>query len=94
MREGVGRRGIGQIVRRHVNGLHGGDGTLGRGSDALLEVAHFGGQRGLITHGGWRTAEQGGDFGAGLRETEHVVDEEKHVLVLLIAEVFRHGEEP
>ena len=34
--------------------------------------------------------EQRGDLGAGLHEAEDVVDEEQHVLALLVAEVLRH----
>jgi hypothetical protein len=90
--EGVGRSRVGQVIRRHVNGLEGGDGTLLGGGDALLHGAHFGGEGGLVTHGGRRAAEEGGHFGTGLGETEDVVDEEEHVLVLLIAEVLGHGE--
>ena len=85
-------RGIGQIVRRNVDRLERGDrAVLGRG-DAFLELAHFGGERGLVTDGAGRAAEQRGDFRAGLREAENVVDEEEHVLVLFVAEIFGHGE--
>ena len=81
-----------KIVRRHVHGLEGGDrALLGRG-DALLEVAHFRGEGGLVTDRRRRAAEERGHFGAGLREAENVVDEEEHVLVLLVAEILRHGE--
>ena len=92
MRERRGRRGVGQVVRRHINGLEGGDRTfLGRG-DAFLQVAHFGGERRLVTDGARRAAEQRGHFGTGLRETENVVDEQQHVLVLFVAEIFGDGE--
>ncbi len=92
VREGVRRRRIGEIVRRHIHGLHGGDRTLGRRGDALLERAHFGGERRLVTDRRRRAAEERGHFGTGLREAEDVVDEEEHVLVLLVAEIFRHRE--
>ena len=55
-------------------------------------VAHFGGERRLVTDGARRAAQQRGHFGTGLRETENVVDEQQHVLVLFVAEIFRHGE--
>ena len=90
MRERGGRRGVGQIVRRDVNRLHGRDRAVLRGRDTLLQSAHFGGQRGLIADGGGHTAEKRGDFGAGLRETEDVIDEQKHVLMLHVAEILRH----
>ena len=68
------------------------DGTfLGRG-DAFLQVAHFGGERRLVTDGARRAAQQRGHFGTGLREAENVVHEQQHVLVLLVAEIFGHGE--
>ena len=87
----AGRR-IGQIVRRDVDRLERGDrAVLGRG-DAFLELAHFGGEGGLVTDGARRAAEQRGDFRARLREAENVVDEEEHVLVLFVAEILGHGE--
>ena len=92
VREGVGGRGIGQVVRGDVDGLERGDrAVLGRG-DAFLQLAHFGGEGRLVTDRARRAAEQRGDFRARLREAENVVDEEEHVLVLLVAEIFGHGE--
>src|SRR3712207_8065581 len=38
----------------------------------------------------FRSTQQRGDLRAGLGEPEDVVDEEQHVLVLLVAEVLRH----
>ena len=64
---------------------------LGRG-DALLQLAHLGGQRGLVADGRRHAAEQRGDLGARLREAEDVVDEEQHVLALFVAEVLGHGQ--
>ena len=88
MRErGRGRR-VGQVVGRHVNRLHRGDRALGGGGDALLQRAHVGRERRLITHRRRNTAEQRRHFRARLREAEDVVDEEQHVLAL-IAEIFR-----
>ena len=87
-----GRSGIGEVVGGHVNGLEGSHRSFLRRSDALLEDAHFVGEGRLVTDGRGRAAEQGGDFGAGLGESEDVVDEEQDVLVLLVAEVFGHGE--
>ena len=90
--EGRGRRGVGQVVSGNVDGLDGGDGALRRGGDAFLQGAEVGAQGGLVTDGGRHAAEKGGHFGAGLGEAEDVVDEEEHVLVLLVAEVFSAGE--
>ncbi len=90
--EGGRRRGVGQVVGRHVDRLHRGDrALLGRG-DPLLQVAHLGGQGRLIAHRARHPAQQRGDLGAGLGEAEDVVDEEQHVLALDVAEVLRDGE--
>ena len=92
VREGGGRRGIGQVVGGHVDGLHRGDGTLAGRGDALLQFAHFRGQVGLVAHGGGHTAQQRGHFRAGLREAEDVVDEEQRVGAFDVAEVLGDGE--
>ena len=62
------------------------------GGNTFLQLTHFVSQVGLVTHGGRHTAQQGGNLRTGLGETEDVVDEQQHVLVLYIAEVFRHGQ--
>ena len=49
-------------------------------------------ERRLIADGGGHAAEERGDLGAGLGEAEDVVDEEEHVLALLVAEVLGDGE--
>ena len=87
----AGRR-IGQVVGRHVHRLERRDRALLGGGDALLQRAHLGGQRRLVADGAGGAAEQRRDLGAGLREAEDVVDEEQHVLVLLVAEVLGDGE--
>ena len=87
-----GRGGIGQIVGGHVDGLHGGDGALGGGGDTLLHSTHVSGECWLVADGGRDAAEQGGHLGAGLGESENVVDEEQHVLALDVTEVLGNGE--
>ena len=87
----VAGAGVGQVVGGHVHCLHRRDGTRGRGRDALLQVAHLGGQRGLVTNSGRHTAEQCGHLGTGLREAEDVVHEQQNVLAL-ITEVFGLGQ--
>ena len=79
-----------QVVSRHVNGLDGGDGTILGGGDTLLQGTHFRSQGGLVTNGGGHTAQQSGNLGTGLGETEDVVDKQKHILMLHIPEVFCH----
>ena len=92
MGEGGRRRRVGEVVGRHVDGLDRGDrAALGRG-DALLELAHLVGERGLVTHRAGHTAQQRRDLGACLHEAEDVVDEEQHVLAADVAEVLGHGE--
>ena len=90
--EGGGRGGIGKIIGRHVDGLDGGNGTLGGGGNTLLEATHVGGQGGLVTDGGGNTSEKGGHLGTGLGEAEDVVNEEEHILALLVTEVLGNGE--
>ena len=83
---------VGVVIGRNVNGLQGRNGTaLGRGN-ALLQNTHLISQGWLVTHGGRHTTQQGRNLRAGLGETEDVVDEQQHVLVLHIAEVLRHGQ--
>jgi hypothetical protein len=81
------RRGVGQVIGRDVNGLHGRDRTLVGCRDAFLHRAHVGCQGWLVTHSGRNTAEKRGHFGTGLGEAEDVVHEEQNVLPL-VAEVF------
>ena len=90
--EGVGRRGVGQVVGGHVDGLHRGDRAAVGRRDALLELAHLGGQGGLVAHGRRHPAQQGRHLRARLDETEDVVDEEQHVLAAHVAEVLGHGQ--
>ncbi|CAB4582279.1 unannotated protein [freshwater metagenome] len=92
----VGERGersrVGVVVGGHVHGLQRRDRTTTGGGDALLQLTHLVGQGGLVTHGRRHAAEQSRHLGTGLHETEDVVDEQQHVLVLHIAEVLGHGE--
>ena len=90
--EGGGGGGVGEVVGGHVDGLDGGDGAFFGGGDALLQLAHFGGEVGLVADGGGHAAEEGGDLGAGLGEAEDVVDEEQGVGAFFVAEVFGDGE--
>ena len=92
VRERGVRRRVRDVVSGHVNGLQRGDGVPSGGGDALLEVAPS-------RRPGWagnprprHPAEQGGHLGAGLGESEDVVDEQQHVLLLHVAEVLGHGQ--
>ena len=78
---------VSQVVGGDVNGLHAGDGPLGRRRDALLQTAHFRSEGGLVTDGARNTTEKGRHFGAGLGKAEDVIDEEQHVLPVDVAKV-------
>lgn len=60
--------------------------------DGDVHATHVRRERGLVTDGRRDTTEQGRHLRTGLGETEDVVDEEKHVLALLVTEVLRDGE--
>ena len=88
--EGRGRGGVGEVVGRHVDGLHRGDRALvGRG-DPLLQGAHLGRQGRLVAHVRRHPAQEGRDLGAGLAEPEDVVDEQQGVGPGGVAEPFGH----
>src|ERR1019366_562342 len=63
-----------------------------RRGDALLELTHLIRQGGLVPHGAGQATQQRRDLGTGLHEAEDVVDEQQHVLVLHVTEVFGHGQ--
>src|SRR5439155_24734168 len=91
MREGCGRRRVGQVVSRNVDSLKGRDRAFLGGGDSFLQRTHLGRKGRLVTNGASGAAEQGRHLGASLRKTEDVVDEEQHILVLLVAEIFCNG---
>merc|ERR1719230_2173855 len=71
--------------------MHGGNGTgLGSGN-TFLKGTQIGGESWLVTYSGWNTAEQGRHLRASLGESENVVDEKEHILVLLVSEVLSDG---
>ena len=72
--------------------LHRCDGSLLGGGDTLLHGTHVSGQGGLVTDSGGDTTEQGRHLRTSLGEPEDVVDEKKHILVLLISEVLSNSE--
>jgi len=92
MSEGGSGGGIGQIISGHVDGLDGSDGTGSGGSNTLLKGTHIGGEGGLISDSGWDTSEKGRHLRTSLGESEDVIDEKKHILVLFISEVLSDGE--
>jgi peptide chain release factor 1 len=56
-----------------------------------LHTTHVDGEGGLVTDGRGNTTEKGRHLGTGLGETENVVNEEKHILTLLVTEVLGDG---
>uniref|UniRef100_A0A182WD12 Uncharacterized protein n=1 Tax=Anopheles minimus TaxID=112268 RepID=A0A182WD12_9DIPT len=90
--EGGGRSRIGQIVSRHVDGLHRRDGTLLRRGNTLLHATHVRGQGRLVTDSGRDTTQQGRHLRTGLGEAEDVVNEQQHILTLLVTEILSHGQ--
>src|SRR5271157_5882795 len=90
--EGRRRRRIGQVIGGHIDGLHRRDRAfLGRG-DAFLQLAHFGGEVGLISHGRRHPPQQRRDFRTRLREAEYVVDKEQRVGAFFVTEVLGNRE--
>src|SRR5687768_5069183 len=91
MCESGGRRRVGQVIGWNVNRLERSDGTfLGR-SDALLKIAHLGRERRLVSNRAGSPSEERGNFGAGLRESENIIDEQKDVLIFFVAEILRNS---
>lgn len=87
-----GRGGISQIISRHVDSLHGGNGSLVGGGNTLLHSTHISGQGRLVTHSGGNTSQKSRHLRTGLSETENVIDEKQHILVLDITEILGHSQ--
>merc|ERR1712055_1027887 len=83
---------VSQVVSGHIDGLHRGDGSLLGGGDPLLHATHVSGQGWLVTHSGGDTTKQSRHLGTSLCESEDVVNEEQHVLTLLVTEVLSNGQ--
>ena len=82
---------VGQVIGRHVNSLYRCDGSLSCGSNTLLQCAHLGCQRRLVSYCGRHTAKQSRNLGTCLRKSENIIDEQQHILIFHITEVFCHG---
>jgi peptide chain release factor 1 len=92
MGEGGSGGGIGKIISRYEHSLDGGNGSVSGGGNSFLEHTQIGGEGRLVTDSGRDTSEKGGHFGASLGESEDVIDEQEHILVLFISEVLSNGE--
>ena len=92
MREGMHRRRIGKVVRRHIHRLDRGDGAAIRVGDALLQPRQLGAHGRLVAQARRHLAHQPRHFHAGLDEAKDVVNEQQHIAALIVAEVFGHGQ--
>ncbi len=90
VRERRERRRVGVVVGGHVHGLQRRDRATAGRRDALLQLAHLVGERGLVAHRRRHAAEQRRHLGTRLHEAEDVVDEQQHVLALDVTEVLGH----
>ena len=90
MRKGSSRSRVCQIIRRHIDRLYRCDGTILCRCDTLLQLSHFCRKGRLISNGTRHTSQQGAYFTTCLGKTEDIVDEQQHVLMVMITEVFRH----
>ena len=90
MREHVYGRRIGQIIRRNVDRLNRGDRSGAGVGDALFEGRQFRTHGRLITQLRGHLPHQSRHFHAGLDETEYLSIKQKHVSMLIVAEVLRH----
>ncbi|MPC09777.1 hypothetical protein E2C01_002395 [Portunus trituberculatus] len=90
--EGGGWGRVSQVISRHIDSLHRGDGTLLSGGNTFLHATHVSSQGWLVTHSRWDTTQQGRHLRASLGEAEDVVDEEQHILSLLVTEVFSNSQ--
>jgi len=84
--------GISKIISWYIDSLYRGNRSSLCGSNSLLQGTEIGSQSRLITYSGWNTTEKGRHFGASLGESENVVYEQKHILVLFISKVLSNGE--
>ena len=75
-----------------MNRLHRSNRTALRRSDAFLQFADFSVEVRLVAHRRRHTTEERGNLRACLHETENVIDEEEHIEVFLVAEIFSDGE--
>jgi hypothetical protein len=92
MGEGGGRGGIGKIISRDEHSLDGSNGSGSGSGNSFLEGTQISGEGGLVTDSGGDSTEEGRHFGAGLSESEDVINEQKHILVLFVSEVLSDGE--
>ncbi|GBE59641.1 cellobiose phosphorylase [Babesia ovata] len=88
---GCGRR-IRDIVGWHVHRLHGRNGTLVGRRDTLLQRSKVSSKGRLVTDSRRNAPQKRAHFRTGLGETVNVVDEEQHILTVLVTEVLGHGQ--
>ena len=69
-----------------------GNRTFSRRCNPLLQIAHVRTQSRLISHRRGHPSEECGHFRTRLHESEDIIDEQQHVLLVDIAEVLGHGQ--
>ena len=84
-----GRR-VCQVIGRNINCLYRSDGSLLGRCDPFLQRAHFCRECRLIADGGRHTSKQCRNFRTCLCKAENIINEQKHVLILDIAEILCH----
>ncbi len=84
--------GVSIVIRRNINCLKRGNRAMFGGRNPLLQLTHFRSQSRLVAHGRRHTPQQRGNFHSGQSIPVDIIDKEEHILVLNVAEVFRHGQ--
>merc|ERR1719430_2317896 len=87
-----GGGGVSQVICGNIDGLDRCDGSLLGGGDTLLHGSHVSSKGRLVTDSRWDPTKQSRHFRASLGEPEDVVDEEQHILTLLVTEVLGDGQ--
>ena len=84
-----GHCGVGEVVCGNIDRLDRGDGRAGDRGNSLLQGGDLARQRRLIADPRRQASQQAGNFGAGLDEAKHVVHQQQHILMLLVAKILR-----
>jgi hypothetical protein len=83
---------ISKIISWYIDGLDGSNGTGFGGGNSFLKTTQIGSEGWLISDSRWNTSQKSRHLRASLGESEDVINEKKHILVLLISEVFSNSE--
>jgi hypothetical protein len=89
---GGGRGRIGKIISQYIDSLHICNGSLSGGSNTFLKTTHISSKSWLVTDSRRNATKKGRHLRTGLGEMEDVIIEKKHILSLLVTEVFGNGQ--